>query len=224
MFACGSKLDAVPVIVNMPRPQRDLRNSAIAAPDRRAIQAATIKDGTIKGREASMAGWVWRTAIAVAAMLAAGFCRPRSQYPGQGRSHPRSLSTRRRRRRADAHAGRSRVEDLDAVDRGREPARRRRGDRLAGDRDLGTRRLHSDHGGERPRHQSVPLSEAALRHVQGFLADLAAGIVAERAAGPRGLAVQVGRRRHRGGEGRHRQPVVRPCRQRHLDTIWLASC
>ena len=57
--------------------------------------------------------------------------------------------------------------------------------RVAGARDLGAGRLHPDRGRQRPRHQSVPLSENPLRHVQGFHADIAAGLVAEHPAGAR---------------------------------------
>ena len=52
------------------------------------------------------------------------------------------------------------------------PGRRRPG-RFAGARHLGAGRLHADRGRQRSRHQSVPLSEDPLRHLQGFHADLA---------------------------------------------------
>ena len=83
--------------------------------------------------------------------------------------------------------------------------------------DLAAGWLHPDHGGERPCHQSVPVSENSLRHVQGFHPDFAAGVVAQYPAGARGFAVQDGGRCDRGGEGQAGQPVICPCRHRHVD-------
>jgi tripartite-type tricarboxylate transporter receptor subunit TctC len=57
---------------------------------------------------------------------------------------------------------------MGTIDRRREPARCGRRDRVAGDRDLAAGWLQSDCGGERPRHQSVPVSQAAYDRFKDF--------------------------------------------------------
>ena len=105
----------------------------------------------------------------------------------------------------------------------REPSRCRRRDGVPGAGAGAARRLHTDHGGERPSGQSVPLSEAALRHLQGFHADLAVGVVAEHPAGARGLAVQDARRRDRGSQGQAREPLHCACRLGNVDPSCAAN-
>ena len=96
------------------------------------------------------------------------------------------------------------------------PGRGRPG-RIAGARHLAAGRLHADRGRQRPRHQSVPLSENPLRHLQGFHADLLAGVVTQHSAGARGLSVQDAGRSFGAGARQARRPVLRHGRQWHLD-------
>ena len=113
-------------------------------------------------------------------------CLGAVEFPDQTRAHLCAISARRRRRHSVAHARRRRLQAMGPVGHRREPSGRGRRGRLASAGAVAARRLHVDHGGERPSRQSIPLSEAALRHLQGFYADLAARIVAEHPAGPRG--------------------------------------
>ena len=61
---------------------------------------------------------------------------------------------------------------------------------------VAARRLYADHGGKRSCHQSVPVPQNSLRHLQGFHADLAAGLVPQYPAGADQFTVQDGGRNH----------------------------
>ena len=73
-----------------------------------------------------------------------------SQFPDQARAHLCAISGRRRRRHPVAHARRRRVQAMGPDGGGREPPGRRRPGRVAGAGAIAARRLHADHGGERP--------------------------------------------------------------------------
>ena len=190
----------------------DLRAATSSAARRCAITMQREKFG----RDA-MGGWV--------RMLAHRGKRGRDSGRGLGAdgiSHKsgapvRALSGGRRGRHPGPYARRRIVEELGPACHHRKPPGRRRRGRLASARDLGAGRLHADRGRQRACHQSVPLSENPLRHLQGFHADLPAGLLAEHPAGARRLTIQDAGRAAGAGARKTRQPVLRHGRQRHLD-------
>ena len=141
----------------------------------------------------------------------------------QARAYFRALCRRRRGGYSRAHAGRCGVAAMGPGRRGRKPARARRRDRLAGARHLGAGRIHADRRRQRPSHQFVPLPQTALRHLQGFHADFAAGVVAQYSAGARGFAVQDDGRRDRGGARRSRAACLLAMPAPERRRIWPAN-
>ena len=87
----------------------------------------------------------------------------------------------------------------------------------AGARYLTAGRIHPDRGRQRPSHQLVPVPQTALRHLQGFYADFAVGLVAEHPAGARRFAIQNAGRHDCRGQGEAGKPVLCPFRHGNVD-------
>jgi len=125
-----------------------------------------------------------------------GACRRRRGLSEPSGDHHCAVRARRRHRHSGPHArAKARAAPQQAV-RGREPPRRRHGDRDQLRRQFPARRLHHREDGVVARHRRDALQEAALRPGQGFGAGSPDRIGAVRAGGEPVVAGDERRRSH----------------------------
>ena len=135
----------------------------------------------------------------------------------EARARDRALRGGWRDRHARAPARDAHRSGTEAERRDRQSRRRREPGRHPGGRDRAARRLHDRHDRQRLHDQSRPVRrQAALRHAQGFRADLADR---DHAAGVRGASFGAGEQRAGAGRARQAEAGHDLCaaRARHAD-------